>query len=390
MIPQAFMIAGMAGVFTISHCFVLPPPTGLFSVGSKAYDLPKITFDDPVAPSGTGTSVLLNVYYPTQRKASPSRYIWSGLSNLYDTYYGLQNGTFRNVTARTAYNAEPLPLNEWRKLDLPTLIFSPPFAGPPSQVFHALISDLVSHGYSVVTMDHPHEQPYLQLPDGTGIPGLPFDYDINTEKGLELIQRVHEYRLTDAHAVLSAMPTLSKDLSVPLNFTHFSFFGHSLGGSAALSQILYERNHTTSRKHHILGALNMDGSLWGPAAVNDSSADLVIPSLILSSAHHRGDPQFAGFDALQSSWAKEINIGGKSNHTDFSDLIVLKQGLGIAGGEGAVSAERMIEITRKLVGNFQSLILGKGAGVLSGTVEVRTAYPELEWLYNRTGVESTW
>jgi hypothetical protein len=281
--------------------------------------------DDPVAPNGTGTSILLSIFYPTKQKASPSKYIWSGLSSLYDTYYGLPEGSFRNVTARTAYKAESLSWKEWKGLNLPTLIFSPPFAGPPSQVFHALISDLVSHGYSVVTMDHPYEQPYLQLPDGTGIPGLPFDYDVNTEEGFQLLQRVHEYRLTDADAVLEAMPALSKHLSIPLNLTHFSFFGHSLGGSAALSQILYERKHTSKRKHRILGALNMDGSLWGPAAANDSSADLRIPSLILSSAYHKGDLQFADFDAQQSTWAKEINIGGKSNHTDFSDLIVLNR-----------------------------------------------------------------
>ncbi|KNG45404.1 glycoside hydrolase family 31 protein [Stemphylium lycopersici] len=333
---QAPLIATLMSIVTFSHGFVLPPPTGFFNVGSKAYVLRKLTLDDPVAPNGFGASVLLNIYYPTEQKAPPSKYIWAGLSNLYDTHYHLGNGTFHNITARTSYNAEPLPLKEWKKLDLPTLIFSPPFAGPPSQVFHGLISNLVSHGYSVVTMDHPYEQPYLQLPDGTGILGLPFDYDINTEEGLQLVHRVHEYRLTDAHAVLEAMPSVSKNLSIPLNLTHFSFFGHSLGGSAALSQILYERNRKTTYKHRILGALNMDGSLWDPVAANEPSVDLRIPSLILSSAYHRGDPQFAHFDAQQSTWAKEINIGGKSNHTDFSDLIVVKQGLGISGGEGAI------------------------------------------------------
>ncbi|KAG9195019.1 hypothetical protein G6011_00139 [Alternaria panax] len=383
---QAPRIAVVASILAFSNSFVLPPTTGLFSVGSKACVLPKITVDDPVAPNGTGTFVLLNIYYPTKQNTSPSKYIWGGLSSLYDTYYGLPNGTFRDVTARTTYKAAPVPLKEWRELNLPTLIFNPPFAGPPSQVFHALISDIVSHGYSVVTIDHPYEQPYLQLPDGAGIPGLPFDYDANTEEGLKLLQRVHDYRLTDAHAVLEAMPTLSKHLSIPLNLTHFSFFGHSLGGSAAFSQILYERNLTTGHKHRILGALNMDGSLWDPVAANDSSADLRIPSLILSSAYHRGDPQFADFDALQSTWAKEINIGGKSNHTDFSDLIVLKQGLGISGGEGAVSAERMISITRTLVESFQSLLVGVDEGILSGTNETRAAWPELEWLYNKTSV----
>jgi hypothetical protein len=307
------------------------------------------------------------------------------MSTLYDKYYDIPDGSFRNLTARVSYNADSLASTEWKKLNLPTLVFSPPFAGPPSQLFLGLFSELVSHGYSVVTMDHPYEQPYLLLPNGTGVPGLPFDYDISSDEGFELVQHVHDYRLSDAAAVLDALPSISKHLSIPLNTTHFSFFGHSLGGSAALSQPIYERNHRSKHKHTIIGALNMDGSLWGPVAANDSTVNLRIPTLILSSSGHRSDPQFAGFDAQQSSWAKEINIGGKTNHSDFADYIVIKQGLGLAGGEGAVSAERMINITRTLVGDFQGLVRGKGEGELSGTEEVRDAWPELDWLYNSTG-----
>ncbi|UPX14211.1 uncharacterized protein EKO05_0004700 [Ascochyta rabiei] len=222
-------------------------------------------------------------------------------------------------------------------------------------------------------MDHPYEQPYFQLPDGTGISDLPFDYDTDTVEAQELLQRVHDYRLTDDSAVLAALPSISTHLSIPLNTTHCSLIGHSLGGSAALGQILHKRAHTTNRTHQIFGALNMDGSLWAPASTNDSSADLRIPSLLLSSSGPKGDPLFADFDALQSAWAKEINIGARTNHTNFSDLIILKQGLGIAGGEGAVGADRMVNITRTLVGSFQGLVTSKSEGVLRGTDEIRDA-----------------
>lgn len=378
------ILSTVASIVALCHSLDLPPPTGLFSVGSKAFVFPKLTVDDPVSPNGTGTFVLLNVYYPTEQKASPSKYVWDNLSNLYDTFYGLPNGTFGNVTAPVAYNKKPLPLKRWNKLQLPTLIFQPGFAGPPSRMFHALLSELASHGYSVVALDHPHEAPYIQLPDGTDITGLPFNYQTDTKEKLKFVQRVHDYRLTDASAVLKAIPSISRSLSIPLNSTHFSFFGHSLGGSAALSQILYERNGTSEQKHRILGALNTDGSLWVPVSANDSSADLRIPNLLLSSGQHKGDPLFANFDAQQSAWAKEINIGGRSNHSDFSDLILMKQGLGITGGQGALTAERMINITRTLVRGFQDLLVGKGEGVLSGTDEIRAAWPELEWLYNGT------
>ncbi len=387
--PQTPIFVIVASIVALCHSFVLPPPTGLYNVGSKAFVLPKLTIDDPVAPNGTATFVLVNVYYPTEQKASPSKYVWGGLSSLYENLYGLPNGTFSNITAPIAYKAKPLPSRKWQKLQLPTLIFNPGFAGPPTRMFHALLSDLASHGYSVVALDHPHEAPYLQLPDGTSISGLPFGYQVDTKEKLKFVQRVHDYRLTDASAVLDAIPTISKRLSIPLNSTHFSFFGHSLGGSAALSQILYERNRTSAPKHKILGALNTDGSLWAPVSANDSSVNLRIPNLLLSSGQHKGDPLIANFDSQQSGWAKEINIGGRSNHSDFSDLIVMKQALGITGGLGAMTAERMINITRTLVGSFQGLLVGKGEGVLRGTDETRAAWPELEWLYNKTGTPST-
>jgi hypothetical protein len=76
-------------------------------------------------------------------------------------------------------------------------------------MFHALVFDLVSH---------PYEQPYLQLPDGTGILGLSFDYDVDTKEGLAL---VHPYQITNAHAILAAMLTLAKHMCVPFN-THTS------------------------------------------------------------------------------------------------------------------------------------------------------------------------
>lgn len=107
---------------------------------------------------------------------------------------GFKTERFVMFTALTACNVEPLSVEEWKNLNGPTLVFSPPFAGPPSQVFHALISDLVSYGCSVVTINHPYEQSYLQLPDGTGTSGLPFDYNASTDEGLKLVSSAAQTR----------------------------------------------------------------------------------------------------------------------------------------------------------------------------------------------------
>jgi hypothetical protein len=225
----------------------LPPTTGPYGVGSKAWTLDKITKNDPVASNGIGKSLILNVYYPTRYIAPPRRYIWDGLATYFENYYNVTSGAFGNVTAHILDAAPAIP--DCDDLALPTLLWGPPFTGPPSQMFTSLFSEIVSRGYTVVTVDHPGEQPYLQFPNGTGVTGLGKDFIPDGD----FINRVHEYRLEDNAAVLDALPMLREELGIPLNLTHVALFGHSLGGSAALNQLLYDRNRTHPQ---ILGSVD--------------------------------------------------------------------------------------------------------------------------------------
>ncbi|OAG02091.1 uncharacterized protein CC84DRAFT_982553 [Paraphaeosphaeria sporulosa] len=351
----------------------LPPTTGPFGVGSKAWVLDKVTKNDPVASDGVGKSLLLNVYYPTQDTASPRRYIWDGLATYFEDYYNVSSGAFGNTTARILDGAPVHP--DCDDYALPTLLWGPPFTGPPSQMFSSLFSDLVSQGYMIVTVDHPGEQPYLQYPNGTGVKGLGKDFIPDGD----FINRVHEYRLEDNAAVLDALPMLQKELGVPLNLTHVALFGHSLGGSAALNQLLYDKNR---KNPQILGSIDIDGQVFPPAFTNDSSADAHTPTLLLMSEEHLavGDFSLAQFVTWQTDWSKYLIIHGKTNHSDFTDLGVLLQGNGITGGDGAIKAERMVEITRRFVRTFFDMI-GKvgGEGILSGSDRVKKEWPEVEF-----------
>ncbi|KAJ4352011.1 uncharacterized protein N0V89_007357 [Didymosphaeria variabile] len=350
----------------------LPPTTGPYCVGSKAWELNKITQNDPVASDGIGKSVILNVYYPTRNETLPRPYILGGLATYYEEYYNVSSGAFGNATARIL---DAAPTTGCDDLALPTLLWGPPFTGPPSQMFSSLFTDLVSKGYIIVTVDHPGEQPYLKYPNGTGITGLGKDF-IPTS---EFISRIHEYRLEDNSAVLNALPVLRKELGIPLNTTHVALFGHSLGGSAALNQLLFDRNRIHPQ---ILGSIDIDGQVFPPAFANDSSANVHTPTLLLMSDEHlaTGDFSLAQFVSWQSRWAKHLIVHGKTNHTDFSDLAVLLQGDGDTGGNGAIKAHRMVEITRRFVRAFFGMV-GRmtGEGVLSGSEQVNEVWPEVEF-----------
>jgi hypothetical protein len=363
----------------------LPPPTGPYNVGTKPFVLKHTTLNDPVAPEKVSKSLLVNVYYPTHDKAPAQKYVWEGLSEAYDVFYGLPNGTFSNITANLALNAKPLSRKEHDKLHLPTLLFGPAMAGPPSRFFTGLISEMASRGYPVVTVDHPWEAPYIEYPNGTGFIGKDFSWYPDPE----VLDAVVAYRQADNSAVLDALPDISKRLGIPFDLKRFAFFGHSLGGSAAISQILVEKNRTASQNKKFLGGVNMDGDFLGAAAMNSSLVDTRVPTLLLTSSGHSPqelfDPTLALFQSFQTSWTKDLRILGRSNHTDYSDVIFLKQVNGISGGEGVITAERMLQISREIVGDFFGMLVGKGEGILQGSAEVQEAFPEVVFDYNGTG-----
>ncbi|KAL5390307.1 hypothetical protein DPSP01_001879 [Paraphaeosphaeria sporulosa] len=363
----------------------LPPPTGPYNVGTKPYVLRHTTTNDTVAPEGVSKSVLVNVYYPTHDEAPAQKYIWDELGTAYDVYFGVAHGTFSNITATLAMNGKPLSRREHDKLRLPTLFFGPAMAGPPTRFFTGLISEMASRGYPVVTVDHPWEAPYIQYPNGTGFVGKSFLWNPCPE----VIDDVQAYRLADNSAVLDALPKISKELGVPLDLRRFAFFGHSLGGSAAVSQLLVEKNRTTSHSKKFLGAINIDGTFFGIGGSNSSSLNTRVPTLLLSSDMHDPfaghDPTWPLFESFQSSWTKSLRIVGHTNHSDYSDLIFLKQANGFAGGEGAITAERFLQVSRTVVGDFFEMLVGKGEGVLKGSAEVQQAFPEVSFDYNGTG-----
>jgi len=386
MLPRNALRLFAIPILAVVGSLTLPPPTGPYNVGQKAYVLEHITPDNPLWPNNISTSILVNLYYPTQAVATPVYYIWEGISKIYDEYFGVPVGSFRNITAYLAFDAPPLTKSGLSGLKLPTLMFGPPGGGPSSRLFTGLLSELVSHGYVVVTVDQAYEQPYLEYPDGTAYQGV-LDVTWNGETYLE---DIYAYRLTDNSAVLDALPSISNNTGIPLNLTHFVFFGHSIGGATATSQILTERNRAQCWGKTSLGAINIDGDIHGPSSQNDSSVDLHAPSLILkSSFRERGaEPAIALFESFQTSWIKEIRVLGKSNHTDFSDIIFLKQALGRSGGDGAIKAARMLEISRNLVKAFVDMVSGVDGGsegVLSGNKTVLQEFPEILFEWNNTG-----
>jgi hypothetical protein len=59
----------------------------------------------------------------------------------------------------------------------------------------------VSHGFTVVGLDYSFEQPFIRLPNGTGVIGVDIDYN-----SLPLIEAIYDTPLVDNAVFLKYFP----------------------------------------------------------------------------------------------------------------------------------------------------------------------------------------
>jgi hypothetical protein len=239
-----------------------------YHVGLTQYVFNHTTQNDPVAPDGIGRSILLSLYYPTLRDSKVSRpYLDRGTAQVFETAWSYPNGTLSTLTADVQWQAPTLP-GSVGSSSYPTLIFGPGGGGPSSICYTALLSELASHEYTVLALDHPYEQPFLQYPyGGPGITGLA----ANLTWSLDFANKVYDMRLANIAAVLQFYPSLITKLRAPFNITYYSVFGHLLGGVVALSLVL---NNLSSL---VIAGLNMDGLLFRNLVQNSSITNAKCP-----------------------------------------------------------------------------------------------------------------
>ena len=338
-------------------------PGGRFGIGFRQHILPKHTTNEPTAaPNGTGTFILMSIYYPTAAKSSePGPYFDERSSKIWGDALMYPNGSLETLKTELQPDAPFLSSIAVASLALPTLILSPG-GGVNSFMYYGFISSLTSHGYTVMALDHPYEPPALLLPNGTTIIGS----SIYTSYNASTSSEVERYRISDMKAAVAAWPEYTANLSAPFNTSHFIPFGHSVGGAAAAVAAA-----------HIEGAmagLNLDGAFWEPFF-----PDVAKPFLTMTSINHTAefDPSLTKFAGRQSGWNRVLSVYG-SAHLDYSDIGLWPQLLDL--GEkgvlstpqiGPIGGERMLEVARAYVACFLDFVNGGVVGILG--------QPSLEW-----------
>ncbi len=148
----------------------LPQPTGKFYVGTQnlfftdSSRKEKLTFR-----SGDKRSLQVKIWYPSdERKDTPNLYLKDYDGKLLWENYRIFNddrGFFDTLKTYSSFAYEDVPVSR-RKEKFPIIFFSPGFYFGLDDYYTALMENLASNGYIVVSITHPYDQVITKTADG--------------------------------------------------------------------------------------------------------------------------------------------------------------------------------------------------------------------------------
>ncbi|GAA2094039.1 lipase [Streptomyces albiaxialis] len=259
--PRARARAGgdATGDLTGDVTLRLPGPTGPHRVGVALLHLTDEDRPDPWDPGTGGRELMVSVFHPARAthgrprapQMTPGAAEWFGRLDATRLHPQLPGSDVDWAATRThAYeDAPPLPSARPRPVLLHT-----PGGGDPRTLGTALAQDLASHGYVVVSVDHPGETSEVEFPGGrirtTALRGDP-------AKDTPLFRTMTETRVADLRFVLDVLPAHADALGLALDTRRVGAYGHSAGGTA-VAQAMYE-------DPRIAAAVDLEGYLDLPS-----------------------------------------------------------------------------------------------------------------------------
>jgi dienelactone hydrolase len=194
-----------------------PPPTGPAPVGLERLTLTDHTRTEKLAvPRGGDRKIPLRVWYPAAAPGAAAATVLTGPEQAFlESGNNLAAGALDGIAGTATDDAPAAPGKH------PVILLS--HGGGTTTAFHAAqATDLASHGYVVVGIDHPGDA--IGVDDGTGrILGLDPKHDGTGD-------RPYPIRVRDVRFVLNNLGAIRH--AGTLDLRRIGAFGHSAGGSA--------------------------------------------------------------------------------------------------------------------------------------------------------------
>lgn len=249
--------------------FTLPKPTGTYNVGIQYFHLVDEKRKDPfVDPSNQKRELMVKVYYPAEeddsKPFSPYFHNSRALIRLFAAFYNLPDFMFDHLTLVKTNSKEDLRLSE-KEPSYPVILFSHG-AGTTMEVQTSQSEDLASHGYIVMTIDHPYVSAATVFPDRI-VSAKEATANFNTVEPAEIITQIMADDATFVIDKLSDMNAgkIDSTFAGKLNLEQIGVIGHSVGGAVAYNLALNDRR--------VKAAINLDGRVFIAPKENSAQMD---------------------------------------------------------------------------------------------------------------------
>ncbi|MGW6282999.1 alpha/beta hydrolase [Kribbella sp. NPDC055071] len=326
----------------------LPAPTGPHHIGTTTLALTDVHRSDPWN-GASARELVITLYYPASAVRGYARApqltpaaagVFKGLdAGLLHPELPTSGVDWAATMTHSYVDAPALPGRR------PVLLYSPGGADPRT-VGTSVAEDLASHGYVVLTIDHPGEASEVVFPDGRL---RVIEMPPTTPTDPVLSRLMMSTRFDDLRFVLDRLP----DLPVAVDERRIGVYGHSAGGATAAVALDDVRVRAAVNLEGYLDTL--DGELY-PIAQHGTRKPLLL----------------AGTDGFRDarfdrSWAALMSHGGPvrrvqfadANHWVFTDYAALTPQLQSAGLVSPTarahligSGSRGVPAVRKLVRTF--------------------------------------
>jgi dienelactone hydrolase len=355
-----------------------PELTGPYQVGRTSRHLVDASRKEvfTAAPDEV-RELMVTVHYPAEAPSVHSTALYADVkvaSAISATYH--RPALFFEVMHSHAMDKAPCVRKD---KGLPVVIFSPGFTVHPL-FYTAMLEDLASQGFVVVSVCHPYSTGVTVFPDGRTLrandAGTRFELDkkkpgISPKTMIKHRDAIGEVWVADVRFALDSLAHFNTNdvlLEGRLDLSHVGIFGHSFGGATAAAAV--------QRDKRFRAGINLDGSdfsttngeviresfLW-LCSERPNFAKVTAPRLSQVRQGNKADgseplprPRGQVYDGLRAPPGCRITISGARHQTFASDLALAKatpfSRLVISEGMGTIDGRRAVYITNALVSGF--------------------------------------
>jgi dienelactone hydrolase len=350
----------------------LPKPTGPQRVGTVSLHLIDKSRPDPWVPSESARDLMVQVWYPARNIRGYALEPW-----ISPAIAKILAPPGSGIVLPLTHGYAGAPVGPGRH---PVVLYSPGLGGWRA-VNTAVVEQLASHGYVVVTIDHTHDSQLVEFPGGrVAESAIPQPSD--EAESDRIIAKALAVRVADTRFTLDQLGTLNRGhnpdaehrslpqgLAGAFDLSRVGMFGVSLGGATAAETMLEDRR--------IRVGVNLDGTIFGRVL----TAGLDQPFLQFGAEPDEGEAD----DTWNAFWTRlrgprlEIQLKG-SKHLSFTDLHTFNEQSGLPEAEqeplfGTIDGRRSIAVQRAYALAFFDRYLCHGSGRLLEGPSRR--YPEL-------------